>query len=343
MKKVNIVILLAVLMLGILAACGGAKTETADSSKSDGLDNNETKSLKLAHTMAESHPVHASMEKFAELVEERSNGDITLEIFPNGQLGDERQSIESLQSGTIDMTKVSSNSLENFNDIFSIFSIPYLFEDMEHGRNFMNSEHTAGLYEAVLDLDALGITWYDAGVRNYYTKDKPIQHPDDIKGLIMRTQPAEILIEIVETLGGSATPLDWAELYTAIQQGVVDGADNGIVAFTENNLGEVAKHFSFTEHAFAPDILVIKNSVFEDFTPEQQEIVMEAAKESTAFHSERWENERQEAIKKSEEAGVTFYYPDLEPFADVLSVIKEKYASENEEIAEYISLIDKVK
>src|SRR5690625_60708 len=344
MRKINLILLLTILVVGVLAACGGGETSESDGSNdSNDSKSTEAKVLKLAHTQAPSHPVHISMEKFGELVEEKTDGAVSVEIFPSSQLGEEREYIESLQAGTLDMAKVSVNSLENFEDLYSIFSIPYLFADMEHGERFMNSEHIEDLYNSTADLDIVGVTRYDAGGRNYYTKDTPIESPEDMKGLVMRVQSSEILIETVETLGGSATPIDWDELYTAIQQGVVDGADNGIVAFTENNLGEVAKHFSFTEHVFSPDVLLMKKSILDDLTPEQQEAVMEAAEESTAFHQESWEQEREEAIKTSEEAGVTIYYPDLEPFAEMLRPMKEKFAAENEEIAEYISIIEEMK
>ena len=338
MKKNKNVLFLLTVFIGLLVACSN---NSGVSKTSDG--NSGTVSLKLAHTQADTHPVHTSMEEFANLVEEKTNGEVVIEIFPNGQLGDERQLIESIQSGAIEMTKVSSNSLENFEEIYSIFSIPYFFDDMEHGRNFMNSSNTESLFKSTTGLDLLGITWYDAGVRNYYTKNKSIEKPEDLKGLTMRVLSSEVLIETVETLGGSATPLDWGELYTAIQQGVVNGADSGVVPFTESNLGEVAKHFSFTEHVFSPDILIIKNTLFEGLSNEHQQAILSAAEESTAFHNETWEQERQDAIKASEDMGVTFYYPDLEPFAEVLNPIKEKYVSDNEKIADMLDLVEKVK
>jgi TRAP-type C4-dicarboxylate transport system substrate-binding protein len=202
----------------------------------------------------------------------------------------------------------------------------------------MNSEHVEELYKSTAEkVDSLGLTWYDAGSRNYYTKDTPIEKPEDLEGLIMRVQSSSIQIETAEAFGGSATPVDWGELYTAIQQGVVDGADNGIVAFTENNLGEVAKHFSFTEHVFSPDILLIKNSLFESLTPDQQTAIKEAAVESTEFHSENWEEQRQEAIRKSEEIGVTIYYPDLKPFVEATQSLRDKYL-QDENLIKYIEL-----
>ena len=300
-------------------------------------------SLKLAHTQSSVHPVHKSMEKFAELVKEKTNGAIEIEIFSNGVLGDERKYVESLQMGLLDMAKVSTNSLENFSPIYSLFAIPYVFEGMKHGRKFLNSEKMEDIYTATVGpLDILGLTWYDAGGRNYYTRDRAILKPEDFKGLVMRVQSSQIQIETAEALGGSATPVDWGELYTAIQQGVVDGADNGIVPFVDNNLCEVAKHYSFTEHVLAPDVLLIKNSVFAKMTSEQQAAIKEAARESTLFHDEIWGAAEQEAIAKCKSLGVSIEYPDLKLFAETLKPLQEKLAS-NAIVAEYIEIIAAMK
>ncbi len=158
----------------------------------------------------------------------------------------------------------------------------------------------------------------------------------------MRVQSSQIQIKTVEALGGSATPVDWGELYTALQQGVVDGADNGIVAFADNNLCEVVKNFSFTEHILSPDLLLIKNSVYEKLTPEQQTAIQEAAKESTAYHDEIWGGAEQAAIDKCEAAGVNIYRPDLAPFAQALKPLQEELI-EDERVAEYMKIINDMK
>lgn len=325
MRKKQILLVLAMVVSMAVSACAAEKT------------------LKLAHTQSSVHPVHKSMEKFAELVKEKTNGAIEVEIFSNGVLGDERKYIESLQMGLLDMAKVSVNSMENFAEIYQVFAIPYAFEGMEHGRKFMNSEKMNDFYTATVPaLDILGLTWYDAGGRNYYTRNKAILKPEDVKGLVLRVQSSRIQIMTAEALGGSATPVDWGELYTAIQQGVVDGADNGIVAFADNNLCEVARHFSFTEHVLSPDILLIKNSVFTGLTPAQQTAVKQAALESTDFHDQIWGDAVQEAIKKSEAAGTTIHYPDLKPFVEALRPLQKELAT-NEKIAGYMEVINSMK
>ncbi|NLY45582.1 MAG: TRAP transporter substrate-binding protein [Tissierella sp.] len=333
MKKKSLLLIVSLVFAIMLSACSGSTSTSSGDSVV----------LRLAHTQSNEHPVHKSMEEFARLVKEKTDGEVTVEIFANGVLGDERKYIESLQTELLDMAKVSVNALENFEELYSLFGIPYVFEGMDHGRRFMNSEEALPLYESTVDsLDILGLTWYDAGARNYYTKDTPILKPEDMKGLVMRVQSSQIQIKTAEALGGSATPVDWGELYTAIQQGVVDGADNGIVAFTDNNLGEVAKHFSFTEHVFSPDILLIKNSVFEGLTTEQQEAVKEAARESTAFHDAGWGQAREDAIKKSESIGVTIHYPELGPFAEALRPLREELI-QNEKVANFVEIIDAMK
>ncbi len=326
-------------------AAGGnaASGDTAGSSAAETPAKAKAVSLKLAHTQSTDHPVHKSLEKFAELVNEKTNGEVTVEIFANGVLGDERKYIESLQTGLLDMAKVSIYSMENFEKLYSVFTIPYAFEGMDHGRKFMNSEKMEDFYTSTIDsLDIRGLTWYNSGGRNYYARDKAILTPDDMKGMVMRVQSSQIQIKTVETLGGSATPVDWGELYTALQQGVVDGADNGIVAFADNNLCEVVKNFSFTEHILSPDILLIKNSVLEKLTPEQQTAVKEAARESTAYHDEIWGAAEQAAIDKSKAAGVNIYYPELAPFAEALKPLQEELI-ENEQVAEYLKIIDDMK
>src|SRR5699024_2763071 len=180
---------LSLILIVTMAACSGGDEADAD----------KAIKLKLAHTQSSSHPVHVSMERFADNVKEKSDGSIEIEIFPDGTLGDEREYIENLQTGTLDMAKVSVDSLGNFEDAWQVFSLPYVFEDMDHGAKFMNSEEVEPLYKTTVDeLDVLGLTWYNAGARNYYTKDNPIEKPEDMAGLDMRVQSSDILIEAVE-------------------------------------------------------------------------------------------------------------------------------------------------
>lgn len=267
----------------------------------------EKTTLRLAHNMNESHPIHQSLLHFAELAEEKSDGALTFEIFPNGQLGSEREAIELTQTGAVDATKVSATALESFSPVYALFSIPYLFDGADHYYTVMESDIATDIYDSTTDNGFFGLTYYDAGIRNMYTIGTPVLAPEDLRGLKIRVQPSETAIEMTRLMGGAPTPMAFGEVYTALQQGVIDGTENNETALTSNNHGEVAKEYSYTEHAIVPDLLIFNQSRWESFSPEEQRILKEAALESSEFHKELWAAETAEAIANAEEMGVTFH------------------------------------
>lgn len=329
MKKAYTILLLFVLSFGLLAGC----SETSAANK------DKVVTLRIAHNQSTEHPVHKSLVKFVELVEEKTNGSVTGEIFANGELGEEREALEMTQKGIIDITKVSANTVEGFEPAYTIFSVPYLFKDREHLYKVMNSDIAEDIFQSTKDKGFIGLTWYDAGSRSFYTRnDKPIEKPEDLKGSKIRVQPSDTLIRNVELMGGSATPMPFNEVYTAMQQGVIDGAENNVTAMTDMNLGEVTKHFTFDEHMFTPDILVMNTDKFAALSDDQQQAIKEAAKESTAYHKDLWEETANEAIEQAEEMGVTFHYPDKAPFEAAVKPLQKEY-EENPATAAYFKRI----
>lgn len=347
------------LMLGtllVVSACGNNEENTAaDNNDTEADTNAETEenndeaseenngeaeasdveevSLQLGHNLAEDHPVHLGLERFAEVVDEESGGAMEIDIFPNAVLGDEREVLEQVQGGGVDLTKVSAAALENFSAQYSVFSLPYIFEDEEHFFESMNSEATQDLFEATEDDGFIGLTWYDSGARSFYTQDTPIEHPDDLQGMRIRVMDSQTQIEMLEAMGGAPTPMPYDEIYTALQQGVVDGAESNPTALTSGNHGEVAQAFSFDEHARIPDLLVVSAETWNDLSSEQQEIIQTASDESTEYQIELWAEAVDEAMEEAEEMGVEFYYPDQEPFREAVEPVLEEYR-ENDEMAE---------
>ncbi|GIN08960.1 C4-dicarboxylate ABC transporter substrate-binding protein [Shouchella clausii] len=319
MKKIMDSLMIGSLLV-LLAACG----ETVGTS---GATNTEggSKTLKLAHDLGEDHPVHLALTKFAKTVEESSEGQMKVEIFSNGVLGNEREMLEQIQGGGIDITKVSAASLESFASSYSIFSLPYVFDDEEHFFRSMESDAVSDLFASTEDEGFLGLTWYDSGSRNFYTADKPIMHPDDLKGLKIRVIDSRTQIEMVKTLGGAPTPMPYGEIYTALQSGVIDGAESNPTALTTGKHGEVAKAFSFDEHTRIPDIVVISSSAWNNLTETQQNILKEAAVESTEYQKEIWAKALEAAKKEAENLGVEFYYPEKGPFREAASPIYKEY------------------
>ncbi|MFA9458908.1 TRAP transporter substrate-binding protein [Halalkalibacter sp. AB-rgal2] len=338
MKKIIGSLIMGSLLM-LASACGN---DNADPQKTPTGDENveaTEHNLRLAHNLSEDHPVHMGLERFVEIVEERSEGQITMEIFPNAVLGEEREILEQVQVGGVDITKVSAASLENFSSQYSVFSLPYVFSDEDHFFTSMDSEVVQDLFDSTDEEGFVGLTWYDSGARSFYTKDQPILHPDDLSGLRIRVMDSQTQIEMMEELGGSPTPMPYGEIYTALQSGVVDGAESNPTALTTGKHGEVAKAFSFDEHARIPDIVVISSDLWNELTEGQQELLRDAAKESTEYQKELWAEAINQAIEEAEEMGVEFFYPDQEPFFEAVQPMHEKYR-EDEQIAELLDAFE---
>lgn len=282
--------------------------------------------MRLAHNMAEDHPIHTSLAEFEKLVEEKSNGEINIEIYPNGILGSEREVIELTQTGAIDIAKVSTGALESFNKQYTAFGIPYVFDGLEHYYEVMdNREIMDELYESTSESGFMGLTYYDSGVRSLYTKNKPIMHPDDLKGLKIRVMQSPTAIRMIELLGGAATPMSFGEVYTGLQQGVIDGAESNETALTTNKHGEVAKDFSYNEHTIVPDLTIMNSKLYSSLSDDHKDIIKEAALESTEFHKVIWNESIETAKKEAQAMGVNFHYPDKKPFQEAVMPLHEEF------------------
>ena len=199
----------------------------------------KTKELKLGHGLDPTHPVHWGMQFMADRLAEKSNNTITIKIYPSQQLGTERQLVELLQIGSLDMTKVSAGTLESFAPDMRVFGLPFLFRDKKHGFDVLDSDIGKELLAQSEKFWLRGITFFDAGSRSFYTKDKRVDSPEDLVGLKIRVMESPSAMAMVSELGGSPTPIAWGELYTALQRGVVDGAENNPPSFYVSNHCEV--------------------------------------------------------------------------------------------------------
>lgn len=270
--------------------------------------------IKLGHGLDPSHPVHTAMEFLAERVAEKSKGRMRIDIYPSEQLGSERECLELLQIGSLAMTKVSCSVIEGFVPEMGVFSLPYLFRDDEHRFKVLEGDIGRELLRAGERYWLRGLCYYDAGTRSFYTKARPILNPEDLVGLKIRTQESPTSLKMVQALGGSATPIAWGELYSALQQGVVDGAENNPPSFYLSRHYEVCPFYSLDEHTGVPDVLVISTKIWNGLSPDFQRILQEAADESALFQKKLWKEATQEALEKVQKAGVNIYYPDKEPF-----------------------------
>lgn len=296
--------------------------------------------LKLAHSLDITHPVHKGMEYLAKRVAEKSSGRMKVEIFPNEQLGNEKECIEALQLGYLGITKISTAPMESFVPKMKIFGIPYLFRDSEHYWKVLNGPIGKKLLLAGQSKWLRGLCYYDAGARSFYAK-KAINSPADLQGLKVRVQNSQMAMKLIEAMGGSPTPIPWGELYTALDQGVVDAAENNPPSFRTSRHYEVCKYYSLDEHTRLPDILVISTRVWDSMKPEYQKILQEAVDESVEYQRKIWTQAEESDMKIVEDAGVTIIRPDKGPFRESVKSVWEEF--EGTEIGELIKQIQEVK
>ncbi len=297
--------------------------------------------LKLGHTQDTGHPVHLGMEHMKTRLEELSGGRVTIDIYPSSVLGNENQCIEQLQDGSLAMTKTSAAAIENFIPIMSVYSMPYLFRDSDHYWAVLEGEIGKKLLESGESKFLRGLCYYDAGSRNFYTKDKPIKTPDDLKGMKIRVMNSRTAVEMVKAMGGSPTPISFGELYSALSQGIVDGAENNPPSFTSSKHSEVCKHFSLDGHTRVPDILMMSTKVWNNLDPQVQKWVAQAASDSTTYQRKLWEEKTQESLEEAREADVTIYEVDTAAFAAKVAPMFD--AIEDEETRELAKQILEVR
>lgn len=298
----------------------------------------ETRVLKLAHGLNEVHPVHLGMVDMARRLKEISGGKMSLELYANGQLGAERELLELLQIGSLDMTKVSAGILENFVPEMKVLTLPYIFRDSAHTWSVLQGPIGDELLQKGDKYWLRGLCFYDAGSRSFYSKDKPIQRPDDLKGLKIRVMNSQSAVDMVSALGGSPTPVSFGELYTALQQGVVDAAENNAPSFYTSRHYEICKYYSIDEHSTIPDVLIVSTYLWEKLSDQERQWLQEAADKSVDYQKKVWAESVKESLELVQEAGVTIIHPEKSPFQEKVNYLYDAYKS-NPEMYSLIKVI----
>ncbi len=299
--------------------------------------------LKLAHNQTEKHPIHVALLDFAATLKKETNGRITVEIFPNAILGNDSAMIEQLRANIVQMVKVSSSFLEGFDNTYSLFSIPYLFNSRDQYFKVMKAPVMKKIYEGSRPFGFIGLVDFDAGARSFYTKSKPIHSPADLKGLKFRVMPSPISIRMMQLLGGQATPLPFGEVYTALQQGLLDGAENSPLPLVDMKHGEVAKHFSYDEHTIIPDLLIVNTQTWDAMSDADKALITKTAEAAGDLQKKIWAEEAGKAVTYCQEKlGVTFYTVDKKPFQDMTKPIMDDFMKDKK-FADLIKDVQAVK
>ncbi|MBD0834161.1 TRAP transporter substrate-binding protein [Aestuariibaculum suncheonense] len=305
--------IVSLLLVVLLAGCG---------------EISHTRTIKIAHGLDTKHSVHQAMVEMGKDLEKRSGGKMKLEIYPSQQLGTERENLELLQIGSLDMTKVSVGVMENFAPKMKVFGIPFLFRDREHAFHVLDSDIGKEILDDGEKYWLKGLAYYDAGSRSFYTKDRPVNTPEDLKGLKLRVMESVTAIEMVKALGGSPTPISWGELYTSLQQGVVDGAENNPPSFYLSRHYEVCKYYTLDEHTVLPDVLVIGTSTWNKLSKQEQEWLQASVDKSVAYQRKLWADAEEEALNEVQKAGVEVIRPDKTLFQEKVKTVYDGYKSD---------------
>lgn len=307
MKKIKQLFYLEMILWIVAAVIMGCGKST---------DVKNKKIIRIAHGQSATHPDHLGLLEFEKYIEKHLGDKYEVEIYPNEILGTSQKAIELVQTGALDFAVASTANLETFNDIYQIFSIPYLFNSEEAFYKTMDDEELMeGIYDATKESGFQVVTWFTAGTRNFYATT-PIRTPEDLKGKKIRVQQNPTNVRMMELFDAAATPMSFGEVYTAIQQSVIEGAENNELALTNNKHGEVAKHYTYNMHQIVPDMLIGNVKFLESLSTKEKEIFEEAAEICTETEVKNWNIQIEEAKKIATDMGVTFYEADVNAFRE---------------------------
>lgn len=298
----------------VLAGCGGS------GATGDGT------TLRLALNQSEDHPSFVALDNFSERLSERTNGRVNIDVYPNENLGAQQDSLNLVSDGSIDLAIVSGTQLESLNEDFIVFNLPYVFDSIEHQMRVINDEAVVGeLYSSLEDQDLTVLGGFTQGPRHLYTAGREVTEPVDLAGMKIRVQESEVHSRMVELMGGSPTPMSYGEVYTALQAGVLDGAENNEVSYLTKKHHEVAPHFSTTNHLVGLDYLVMNTDRLARMSPADRAAFDEEWNAAMQEHTDLWTSATKEAIAELKAEGAKFRQVDEAAFRKALEPLTQEY------------------
>ena len=330
MKKRRFAVLLSVVFVTLLIFGGCGRAE-------------ERRIVRIGHNQSTNHPTHLALVAFQDYINEQLGDKYVVEVYPNELIGSQTDMVQLTQTGAIDYCVASNAILETFSKNYEIFNLPYLFASTESYHNAMDdSKITEPIFSATEKAGFRAVTWLDAGTRNFYTVKKGIESPADLKGLKIRVQQSPTNIVMMKLLGGSATPMGFGEVYTALQSNIIDGAENNEMALTDNGHGDVCKYYSYDMHQMVPDILIGNDAFIDELAEDEKMIFKEGYELINQVQREEWVKAVESAKEKAANIqGVQFIYPDQEPFKEACMPLHESVLSKNPSIRPIYELIQK--
>ncbi|TPN17484.1 TRAP transporter substrate-binding protein [Mesorhizobium sp. B2-1-3] len=283
--------------------------------------------LRSSDTHPDGYPTVEAVKYMGELIKQRTNGRYSVEVYHSAQLGEEKDTIEQTQSGVIDLDRVSMGPFNGIVPETAVPSLPYMFRSVEHMRHVMDGPVGDQILKAFEPHQLVGLAFYDSGARSFYNTKKDIASIADLKGMKFRVIQSDVFVDMVNALGANATPMAYGEVYSALQTGVIDGAENNWPSFESAKHYEVAKHYTMDQHQIVPEVLVMSKTSWDKLSPEDQAIVRQAAKDSVVKMRELWDAQEKKSRDIVEKAGVKVSEIDKQPLIDAMKPVYDKYLS----------------
>ena len=300
--------------------------------------------IRLAHNQSAGSEIADSIAMFSEFAAEDESKNLNVNIYASGVLGTEKEEIEMVQAGILDMAKVSSNTLGQFADEYAIFAVPYLFVDQDHYYTAMEkSEKVKELFRSTAKEGFIAIGYYANGSRNFYLKeDKACTNPSVLKGKKIRSMPSSTSMDMISRMGGSPVPMAASETYTSLQQGIVDGAENTELALTVDGHQDLVKSYTYTEHQYSPDIYIISTKAWEKLSSDQQDYLVECLEKTNDNFKKLYNGMMEEAMEEAQSHGVKVYRDiDKSEFIEAVSPIHEEFCRRGDSYRELYEDIQK--
>ena len=304
---------LALAGAALLALASGAQAQTT---------------LRSADTHPDGYPTVEAVRHMSKLLEERTNGRLKIQVFHSRQLGEEKETIEQTRFGVIDMNRINMAPLNNLVPATQVPALPFIFRSVAHMRQVMDGPIGEEILQALEPHGMIGLAFYDSGARSFYNSKRAINTPADMKGLKIRVQQSDLFVGLVNALGANATPMAFGEVYSALQTGVIDGAENNWPSFESTRHFEVAKFYSQTEHSLSPEVLVMSKRSWDKLSKEDQALVRAAAKESVAKMRELWDAAEKSAESKVKAGGAQVNNVEKQPFIDAMKPVYDRFVTD---------------
>ena len=341
-KRILSVLMVAAMTTAVFAGCGGSSTGSAAASGSaasgsasasgsaatTAASGDAEYSMIAGTTTPDAHPYNLGLVKMGELIGEKTNGAVKLDVFGNSQLGGERDLIEGLQLGSVQVTCVSTAPLSGFTDMFLVFDLPFIFETTEQARAVLDSEVGMQILHSVDEQGLVGLAWFENGFRQVTNNVRPITVPDDLKGIKIRTMENQMHMAAFQIMGADPTPMAMGDVFTALQQGTIDAEENPVPNVETNKFYEVQKYISMTGHIFSPAPVFIAKDYYDAMPEEYQTAIQEAATEAAPYQREQIDEQNVSGLEELTNDGMEANEPEKAPFQEATAPLYDQYIKE---------------